>query len=294
MIQCLVWLCRNYIERKQDEPFMMVLQYKAPHRPWQPDTKYETLWDDVEFPYPATFNDDYKGRELTAGDTEMTMEYFSRRDMKYKEPENLKGKDAVFKITVKAVEAQQLPEIDADFVKLFGLEEGGIEELKASIESGKTYCLLGSSGVGKSSLLNSLAGKPLMKTREISDSSDRGKHVTTHRELRVLDHGGIIIDNPGMREIGMTDSTEGLESTFERILELSRQCRFKDCTHNIESGCAVIAAVEDGEIDNASYENYLKMEREKDHYESTTAEKRQKDKSFGKMVKNVMKHKKKF
>ncbi len=169
----------------------------------------------------------------------------------------------------------------------------GIEELKTIIESGKTYCLLGSSGVGKSSLLNSLVGKPLMKTGEISDSSDRGKHVTTHRELRVLDHGGIIIDNPGMREIGMTDSTEGLESTFERILELSRQCRFKDCTHTIESDCAVIAAVESGEIDNASYDNYLKMERESEHYESTIAEKRQKDKSFGKMVKNVMKHKNK-
>ncbi len=170
----------------------------------------------------------------------------------------------------------------------------GIEELKTIIESGKTYCLLGSSGVGKSSLLNSLVGKPLMKTRAISDSSDRGKHVTTHRELRVLEHGGIIIDNPGMREIGMTDSKEGLESTFESILELAKQCRFKDCTHTIESGCAVIAAVEIGEIDTASYENYLKMEREKEHYESTIAEKRHKDKLFGKMVKNVMKHKNKY
>ena len=82
-------------ERKQDEPFMMVLQYKAPHRPWQPDTKYEKLWDDIEFPYPATFNDDYKGRELTAGDTEMTMEYFSRRDMKFEEPANLKGREKI-------------------------------------------------------------------------------------------------------------------------------------------------------------------------------------------------------
>ena len=82
-------------ERKQDKPFMMVLQYKAPHRPWQPDTKYEQLWEDIEMPYPATFNDDYKGRELTAGDTEMTMDYFSRRDMKYKEPENLKGKEKI-------------------------------------------------------------------------------------------------------------------------------------------------------------------------------------------------------
>lgn len=82
-------------ERNKEEPFMMVLQYKAPHRPWQPDTKYETLWDDIEFPYPVTFNDDYIGRELTAGDTEMTMEYFSRRDMKYEEPANLKGRDKI-------------------------------------------------------------------------------------------------------------------------------------------------------------------------------------------------------
>lgn len=82
-------------ERKKESPFLMVLQYKAPHRPWQPDTKYENLWDDIEMPYPATFNDDYKGRELTAGDTEMTMDYFSRRDMKLKEPSNLKGKDKI-------------------------------------------------------------------------------------------------------------------------------------------------------------------------------------------------------
>ena len=80
-------------ERKEGKPFMMMLQYKAPHRPWQPDTKYEKLWDSIEMPYPETFNDDYKGRELTAGDTEMTMEYFSRRDMKLPEPANLSGKE---------------------------------------------------------------------------------------------------------------------------------------------------------------------------------------------------------
>ncbi|SCX99637.1 Arylsulfatase A [Nonlabens sp. Hel1_33_55] len=82
-------------ERKQDDPFLMVLQYKAPHRPWQPDEKYEDLWEDIEMPYPSTFNDDYDGRELTAGDTEMTMEHFSRRDMKFEEPENLKGKEKI-------------------------------------------------------------------------------------------------------------------------------------------------------------------------------------------------------
>ena len=80
-------------ERKKEDPFLMVLQYKAPHRPWDPDTKYENLWDDIEMPYPATFNDDYKGRELTAGNTEMTMDYFSRRDMKYETPKELKGKE---------------------------------------------------------------------------------------------------------------------------------------------------------------------------------------------------------
>ena len=82
-------------ERDKNEPFMMVLQYKAPHRPWEPDTKYEKLWDDEEMPYPATFNDDYKGRELTAGDTEMTMEHLSRRDMKLETPEGLEGKELI-------------------------------------------------------------------------------------------------------------------------------------------------------------------------------------------------------
>lgn len=82
-------------ERVQDKPFMMILQYKAPHRPWEPDKKYEKLWDDIEMPYPATFNDDYKGREKTAGDTEMTMEHFSRKDMKLTPPADLKGKDLV-------------------------------------------------------------------------------------------------------------------------------------------------------------------------------------------------------
>lgn len=82
-------------ERSAGEPFMMVLQYKAPHRPWEPDHKYETLWDDIEMPYPDTFNDDYQGRELTAGDTEMTMQHLSRRDMKLPTPEGLKGKDKI-------------------------------------------------------------------------------------------------------------------------------------------------------------------------------------------------------
>jgi len=169
----------------------------------------------------------------------------------------------------------------------------GIERLKESIIKGKTYCLLGSSGVGKSTLLNNLAEKQLMKTKSISSSANRGRHVTTHRELLVLENGGILIDNPGMREIGITDSTSGLETTFETILELSKECKYNDCTHTNEKGCAVSLAIESGEIDKSSYENYLKMEREKDHYEATIAERRKKDKSFAKMVNQVVRNKNK-
>ncbi len=165
----------------------------------------------------------------------------------------------------------------------------GIERLKELILKGKTYCLLGSSGVGKSTLLNNLSGRQLMKTNTISTSTNKGRHVTSHRELLVLENGGILIDNPGMREVGIADSTVGLELTFDTIIQLSKDCKFKDCTHTTEVDCAVIAAVESREIDKSSYENYLKMEREKEHFESTVAERRKKDKDFGKMIKHFKK-----
>ena len=172
----------------------------------------------------------------------------------------------------------------------------GIADLKDKMEKRKTYCLLGSSGVGKSTLLNNLSGKQIMQTNTISTSSNKGKHVTSHRELIILDNGAILIDNPGMREVGITDSTDAIEKTFKLILELSESCKFKDCTHTAEIGCAVLLALEQDEIDTSSYENYLKMEREKEHFESTIAEKRKKDKDFGKLIKhhkkikNIKKH----
>ena len=97
------------------------------------------------------------------------------------------------------------------------------------------------------------------------------------------------MDNPGMREVGIADTSIGLETTFDVIIRFSLNCKFKDCTHTTEIECAVIAAVDSGEIDKSSYENYLKMEREKEHFESTVAEKRKKDKDFGKMVKTFKK-----
>lgn len=165
----------------------------------------------------------------------------------------------------------------------------GYDIIKTTIEKGKTYCILGSSGVGKSTLLNNLSGKAIMRTDTISQSTNRGKHVTSHRELIVLENGGILVDNPGMREVGIADSTGGLEITFDKIVNLSQNCKFKDCTHTNEAGCSVLEAVEKGEIDKASYENYLKMEREKAHFESTVEERRKKDKEFGRMIKNYKK-----
>jgi len=160
-----------------------------------------------------------------------------------------------------------------------------IERLANLIIRGRTYCLLGSSGVGKSTLLNNLAGTQLMKTNSISTSTSKGRHVTSHRQLVVLEKGGIIIDNPGMREVGISDSSAGLEKTFDAINRLSEKCKFIDCTHTTETDCAVLAALNRGEIDFDSYENYMKMEKEKLHFESTVAEKRKKDKAFGKMMK---------
>lgn len=165
----------------------------------------------------------------------------------------------------------------------------GLDKISSILKKGKTYCLLGSSGVGKSTLLNKLIGKEVMGTGEISRSIDRGKHVTSHRELVVLENGGILIDNPGMREVGITDSSNGIEITFDEIARLSQSCKFKDCSHINEKGCAILEAVENGEIDSDSYDNFQKMQREKTHFESSVAERRKKDKDFGKMIKSVLK-----
>ncbi len=165
----------------------------------------------------------------------------------------------------------------------------GYDLLSSYIQKGKTYCLLGSSGVGKSSLMNNLLETGHMKTGSISDSTSKGRHITSHRELVVLESGGMIIDNPGMREVGITDVDEGLEITYQLIIDYSKRCKYRDCTHTQEDGCAVQGALISGEIDPASYENYLKMEREKDYFESTQLEKRKRDKEFGKMIKHYKK-----
>ncbi|MEL6538462.1 MAG: ribosome small subunit-dependent GTPase A, partial [Bacteroidota bacterium] len=167
----------------------------------------------------------------------------------------------------------------------------GVEALREKIVPGKTYCVLGSSGVGKSTLINQLSGSQQMDTGAISERIDRGKHVTTHRELILLPNGGLIIDNPGMREVGIADSKEGLDITYDQIQSLSEQCKFNDCTHTTEKHCAVLEALEAGELDEEAYQNYLRLEREQAHYSATVHERREKERSQGKMYKSILQQK---
>lgn len=172
------------------------------------------------------------------------------------------------------------------------MQDGGYAQLEPHIQRARSYCLLGSSGVGKSTLLNALSGKELMETAEISSSVNKGRHTTSHRELFVLDSGGILIDNPGMREVGITDVASGLEMTFDTIMEYAQKCRFIDCTHEHEKGCAVILAVDRGEIDPDAYLNFMKMGKEQMHFESDALERKKKDKDLGKVIKHYQKQRK--
>lgn len=183
---------------------------------------------------------------------------------------------------------------DVNVIALSNETKAGYKQLNELMEAYKTYCFIGSSGVGKSTIVNHLKNKQVLKTKEISSSTNKGRHTTSHRELFVLPNKSIVIDTPGMREVGLTDQTQGIEITYDQINELAKQCRFGDCTHTNETGCAVLKAIEEGNLPEEVYENYQKLKREQDHFSSTVHEKRQRDKDFGKMIKTVLNERKKL
>lgn len=146
----------------------------------------------------------------------------------------------------------------------------GINELQQLLVDGKTAALLGSSGVGKSSLTNALCGTEVMFVQEVREDDDKGRHTTTHRELFKIPGGGLLIDTPGMREFQLWDQGESLDSSFKDIEELSSQCRFRDCEHKREPGCAVQNAIHEGTLTNERYNSYIKLKRELAYIERKT------------------------
>jgi ribosome biogenesis GTPase / thiamine phosphate phosphatase len=177
---------------------------------------------------------------------------------------------------------------DIEILPTQTVTEEGVIPLKNHITKGKTYCFLGSSGVGKSTLINTLLGKDEIKTREISLAHERGTHTTTTREVYFMENGGILIDNPGTREVGISDSEQGIATVFDDIDSLSSQCKFSNCTHTHELGCFVLQSVKENRLDKEKYENYLQLRKESEYYQMTSVQKREKDRKFGKFVKKAL------
>jgi ribosome biogenesis GTPase len=154
--------------------------------------------------------------------------------------------------------------------------------------SGSTYCLLGSSGVGKTTLINRLIGQDAFDTKAVSGTGE-GMHTTARRQLIVLKQGSMLIDTPGMRELGLLGAGEGVEQSFQEISRLSLNCRYQNCSHTQEPGCAVQAAVISGELNEDRYSSYMKLKNESEYHELSYLDKRKKDRTFGRFIKSAKK-----
>ena len=168
----------------------------------------------------------------------------------------------------------------------------GLEDFRKLLVPGKTFCLLGSSGVGKTTLINQLIGEDFFDTNTVSATGE-GVHTTARRHLIVLEQEALLIDTPGMRELGLLEGSEGMAENFEEIYELAVNCRFSNCTHTREPGCAVRLSLEKGDLGEDRYQSYLKLKRETAYYDASYFEKRRKDRDFGRYVKSVKKNLKK-
>lgn len=149
-----------------------------------------------------------------------------------------------------------------DVYSISCITKDGIEDIKKYFSKGNTICFLGSSGVGKSTLVNTLYGEEVMKTSEIREDDSRGRHTTVSRNLIMLPNGAMVIDTPGMRELGMWDAKEGINKTFSDIEELTTMCKYSDCTHTNEPGCKVLEAIENGTLNRERFNEYIKLQKE--------------------------------
>jgi len=166
----------------------------------------------------------------------------------------------------------------------------GLKQLQETLTAGSTFCLLGSSGVGKTTLLNRLLGQDVFETSLVREKDGRGRHTTSRRQLVILDGGAMLIDTPGMRELGNIGMDTGISESFPDITALSRECRFKDCTHTSETGCAIQRSLREGTLSESRYQSYLKLQKESARYEMSYVEKRKKDRNLGRFYRSVMKH----
>lgn len=165
----------------------------------------------------------------------------------------------------------------------------GLDDIRRTLKTGVTYCLLGSSGVGKTTLLNKLIGAEVFTTGVVRKKDGKGRHVTARRQLTILEQGGMIIDTPGMRELGNISVDKGLQETFKDIMTLSQKCRFQNCTHTNEPGCSVLEAVKNGQLSAKRHQNYLKIRKESEYYEMSYLERRKRNKKLGKFIKQAKK-----
>ena len=201
--------------------------------------------------------------------------------------------DLVDSLSLESMIAEVQKDHSIDVIALSSTSGVGYDRFRDTLEMGKTYCLIGSSGVGKSTVLNRLLGKEEFATDTVREKSAKGRHTTTRRQLVILDNGALFVDTPGMRELGMLGFGVGIDESYDDIAAIAECCRFPDCTHTTEKGCAVLSSVAEGELAAERFRSYLKLRKESEYYEMTYLEKRKKDKTFGKMVKNYMKFKQK-
>jgi ribosome biogenesis GTPase len=178
--------------------------------------------------------------------------------------------------------------IDATAITLSNLTGAGLDQVREHLVPARTYCLLGSSGVGKTTLINRLSGASGLETGDVSHTGE-GRHTTTRRQLIVLESGALLIDMPGMRELGMLGASEGLDDAFADIGERAKNCRFTDCAHSGEPGCAVRAAIERHELGEERLQDYLKLRKESAFHDLSYAERRKRDQEFGRFVHSAMK-----